>query len=128
MVLRSLFDRCHTLTLYGVQNDCDRLVTGSTGQRFMQFLHIMAVHCAGVKAKGCEFRLKVAGIQDILCVAVQLPLVPVNQPYQIGQFLCCREHGSFPDLAFIDLTVAYQQEGTAVSSLKSVAQRQTDSC
>ena len=128
MVLRSLFDRCHTLALYGVQNDCDRLVTGSAGQRFVQFLHIMTVHRAGIKTKGCEFRLKVAGVQDILCVAVQLPLVPVDQPDQVRQFLCRREHGSFPDLAFIDLTVAYQQEGTAVSSLKSVAQRQADSC
>ena len=130
LVLRTI----ETFSLGGMGNDAGRLSFGAALQRGTDLGVVMAVDLDYMEAEGLCLGRQILQRHDILCVAADLQMIPVNDPGKIGQAEFCRGHGCFPVASLCQLTVAchhkdpvvlpvhFQGQGHTGSKAKSMSQ------
>ena len=107
LALHSLHDNGAGLTLHGL---C--LFHGC-----FNLLKIMAIDCLNMETKSFQLIHNGIGAHDLCHIAVDLQAIVVHDDTQIIQLVVACEHAGFPNLAFLDLTVAQQGVDTVTGAL-----------
>ena len=85
MVAGGILHFLYALSLDRIQNDRERPPQWPACERVFQLFNIVSVDGDGLKAERPEFLFKVKGLQNVLCVSVELLFVVIDEPSKSGK-------------------------------------------
>ena len=103
-----VFHEGDVFALHGLRNDCTGFPLYSAGvcKSCLDGVKIVAIDHLHVETKRAELLVDGAGAANLFHRAVDLQAVVVHNQAEIVKLLMGGKHGSLPDLALLDLTVA----------------------
>ena len=92
-------------------------------QNVDDFLHVVAVDVANFPAERRELLGKVAWIAYLLCIAVNLQAVAIDDCDQVVELVVRGEHRRLPNLAFLAFAIAEEGEHAMFVAIEPQARR-----
>ena len=84
-------------------------------------LHIVSAHLEHVPTEGFVFGAKVTEVKHVVCGAINLFLVVVDDGNEVVDALGRGIHGSFPNLAFLLLAITHEDEDEVLVAIETLS-------